>query len=123
MRRKALMGMALLVALAVAPAAFAASTSGLWVHVAVDDGDDRVRVNVPLSLVENLLPAINTREMRGGRIRIDAFDVDEIDGLDLEEMWRAIQEGYARHTRSLPVHGRTPDVNSLTVGSKAVGHC
>ena len=46
-----------------------------WLHVAVDGPGERVRVNVPLSVVETVLPLIEDEEFNHGRIRIDDADL------------------------------------------------
>ena len=41
-----------------------------WLHVKVDDTDregEKVRVNVPLSLAEKVLPCIHAHDLRAGR--------------------------------------------------------
>lgn len=48
-----------------------------WVHVAVDGEDEeRVRINVPLSLVETVLPLIEADDFHHGKIRIEDEDLD-----------------------------------------------
>ncbi len=54
--------------------ATAAPGRDLWLHVAVDEGGpdgSRVRVTVPLSLAQAILPLINEEEISGGKIRLD----------------------------------------------------
>lgn len=63
-----------------------------WIHIHVDDGDERVRVNVPLSLVENVLPMIQADPLRNGRVRIDDRDLH---GIDLRALWKAVREAPA----------------------------
>lgn len=63
-----------------------------WLHVRVegyDHASDWVNVNVPLSMIEALLPAIETDEFRGGRVRIDDMDIE---GIDLARMLEALRE-------------------------------
>lgn len=71
--------------------AFAAAAEH-WLHVRVSeihhDGEE-VHVNLPLSVVMSILPAIETDEFRGGRIRLDR---GEIDGIDLREVLKAFRE-------------------------------
>ena len=65
----------------------------MWLHVYVDEsGEDgeQVRVNIPLSVVENILPHIDVDEFHNGRIHI--LDEMEGEGIDLREMWNAISE-------------------------------
>ncbi|MCP3981892.1 MAG: hypothetical protein GY716_21525 [bacterium] len=63
-----------------------------WLHVRVQDHDhdgELVAVNVPLGMVEALLPAIQTDELRGGRLLLDEFDLE---GINLREILEAVQE-------------------------------
>ena len=66
--------------------------SGMWLHVKVDDGGETVRVNVPLSLVESILPAIKIDELQNGRLRIDALAAGELDGIDLRQLWDSVRD-------------------------------
>lgn len=61
-----------------------------WLHIHVDEGSggDRVSVNVPLSLVEQVLPAIQIENFRGGRIRIDDADLSQV---DVRAVWQALR--------------------------------
>jgi len=63
-----------------------------WLHVRVQGHDSRgenVNVNIPLSMVESLLPMIQTDEFRGGRIR---FDRGDLDGIDLRAALAALKD-------------------------------
>lgn len=54
-----------------------------WLHVRVEEGGDdgeRVRVNIPLSLVESILPHIEVDVLQHGRIDLDEILEDELDG-------------------------------------------
>ena len=57
-----------------APASAAANTADKWLHVrVVEDGEkgETVRVNVPLSLAEAILPALKiNNKIQGGRIKV-----------------------------------------------------
>lgn len=79
----------------------AARDSWLHVHVAESDssGED-VKINIPLALVESLLPAIHSDEFSGGILRLDSFDTD---GIDLRELVAALRDA--------------PDANFVTVKS------
>ncbi|HEX5043291.1 MAG TPA: hypothetical protein VFV75_10320 [Candidatus Polarisedimenticolaceae bacterium] len=82
-----LLGFGIVLLFAVAPAAAAER----WLHVhVVEHGDsgDTVRVNVPLSTVESLVPLIQTEELSGGRLRLGEHDVE---GVDLRAMWKALR--------------------------------
>ena len=53
-----------------------------WLHVSViskDANGETVRVNVPLSLAEKVLPAINKDKLQGGKVKIRQFEVDGVD--------------------------------------------
>ncbi|MCA9730029.1 MAG: hypothetical protein KC729_20265 [Candidatus Eisenbacteria bacterium] len=63
-----------------------------WLHVRIDSDDpdgDRVRVNVPIELIETLLPMIETEEFGHGRIRVDDTDLD---GVELRKLWNAVRD-------------------------------
>jgi hypothetical protein len=63
-----------------------------WLHVRVSESDDdgeQVSVNIPLSVVQAILPAIETDEFRGGRIKLNS---GEIEGIDLREILKAFRE-------------------------------
>ena len=69
MKKLAMLTMAVsaLLVFSTAPAA----TSGLWIHVAVDEhGPDGsvVRVNVPLELVTKVLPLLHHESLSGGKV-------------------------------------------------------
>jgi hypothetical protein len=67
-------GLLLAGSLSGAEQAAARSGEGLWLHVAVDEGGpagSRVRVTVPLSLAQAILPLIDDEEIAGGKIRLD----------------------------------------------------
>ena len=93
MMRKGLMGMLMLL---LAGGLAMAGTSGSWLHINVDEGGrngDKVRVNIPLSLVQELLPLIKVDDFDRGRIRIDSLGLDdEFEDIDLEELWQTIKD-------------------------------
>ena len=61
-----------------------------WLHVAVDGEDsERVRVNVPLSLVAAILPLIDEEGFHHGRVVLDG---EEFDRADLVAMLTAVAE-------------------------------
>ena len=69
-----------------------AGADGHWLHVRVEEsgGDgEKVNVNIPLSVVMAILPAIETEEFRGGRINIGR---GEIEDLDLHEILKAFKD-------------------------------
>jgi hypothetical protein len=63
-----------------------------WIHVSVDEkGSDgqRVRVNVPLSVVEKIIPQIQDEHMSEGKLHLGD---EEFDKVDLKAMWNALKE-------------------------------
>jgi hypothetical protein len=75
-----------------------------WLHVRVqEDGPEgeRVSVNIPLQLVEAILPTIETDELRDGKILWDESDVE---GIDLKAALMALQDA--------------PDADFVTVKSR-----
>jgi hypothetical protein len=58
-----------------------AQTSERWLHVRVvstGDKGETVRVNVPMSVAEQVLPAIHTNDLNNGIVKIKG-DLDEVD--------------------------------------------
>ena len=80
----------LILTLLVGTATLAASDR--WIHVRVeswDGGPENVSINVPLDMVESMLPLIGTDEFHDGRIHLDDLDID---GIDLPAMLQALQD-------------------------------
>ncbi len=87
--RKTLSALTILVWLASATAALAAER---WVHVKVNEtGEDgeRVRVNIPLSLAEKVLPTISAHKLHNGKVRVDEHDFNN--EVDLRALLEAVQ--------------------------------
>ena len=64
-----------------------------WIHVKVDSASgegETVRVNIPFSLVEAVLPMVDADPLKHGKLHIDELDDLDIDGLDL----RAVLEEF-----------------------------
>jgi hypothetical protein len=62
-----------------------------WLHVSVVSRDakgETVRVNVPLSFAEKVLPAINKDKLRAGKVRVSEFKVE---GVDIRAVFEAIK--------------------------------
>ncbi len=79
-----------------------------WLHVRVDNMEakgEMVRINVPLSLAEKVLPTINKDKLRNGRITINQADVN---GVDLRALLDAVHS--ARDGEFVTVQGTTGDV-------------
>lgn len=67
-----------------------------WLHVRVENtGEDgeSVRVNVPLSVALKVLPAIKSRELRDGRLRIEEARINGVDIRSVLEAVRALEDG------------------------------
>ncbi len=70
-----------------APAAKAAPADSAerWLHVRVEDGHvdgeegETVNVNVPLSLAEKVLPAIQVEKLQKGKVHLDDGDMKDVD--------------------------------------------
>ena len=100
--KKRLITLAMLACLATGTAW--AGAEGHWLHVRVqEDGKDgdRVHVNIPLSLVLAILPAIETDEFRGGRIDLGRGQIEDV---DLHQVLRAFRDA--------------PDADFVTIGGR-----
>lgn len=81
MRQSAGFAIALGFALAVTAATAGASLAGddgKWLHVRVDESSangEKVTVNVPLALVEALVPLIDADDVHGGKLRLSGRDL------------------------------------------------
>ena len=67
-----------------------------WLHVAVDEehrNGDRVRVNLPLDLVEAVLPLIDAEDFHRGRVQIQDHDFTEIDFPAIIRALRGAEDG------------------------------
>lgn len=47
-----------------------------WLHVAIQDHEETVRINLPLTTVAAILPLIETEEFHRGRVRLDELDLE-----------------------------------------------
>ena len=80
----------------------ASQTGEKWIHVRVVDtgkatekGDkgETVRVNVPLSLAEAILPAVKADRLQNGKVRISDLDRHgHIEEVDLRAIWEAVRK-------------------------------
>jgi hypothetical protein len=67
----------------------ATASSGLWLHVKVDEGEGaKVTVNLPLALVERAIPLLPRHEIHEAHIGLDHADL-EIE--ELRGLWQEIQ--------------------------------
>jgi hypothetical protein len=77
--------------LALAGSGVSTEAAERWIHVRVDDArnEERVRVNLPLEMVAELLPLVNAEPFKHGRVRI------ELDGegdTDFRAVWAALRK-------------------------------
>ena len=69
-----------------------AAASDRWLHVRVqEDGEEgeQVSINIPIQLVEAILPTIETDELQDGKLRLDET---EMEGIDLREILKAFKD-------------------------------
>lgn len=72
----------------------AAGAAEKWLHVRVEEHGgqgERVSVNIPLSVVERMLPLISVDEFHEGRLRLDEVD-EELGGIDLRELAAVLRD-------------------------------
>ena len=91
------------VAVAVLFSLSSAAAAEKWLHVRVEENGlrgEKVSVNVPLDLVERMLPLISIDELQHGKLDLD----DELAGLNLRELAAALRDA--------------PDADFVTVQSE-----
>jgi len=69
-----------------------------WLHIRVEEGKggkdgETVRVNVPLTLAEKVLPAIHVDRFRNGRVHLEDGELDEVDLKVILEAVRDTRDG------------------------------
>jgi hypothetical protein len=102
-----------LVVFLLAATAATASAEDRWLHVKVDDsgGDNEmVRINVPLSLAEKVLPCVHAENFDGGKVRING----NLNGVDLRQLVEAIRD--AGDNEFVTVRDRHEDVRIAKAG-------
>ena len=79
----------------VATAMFAATTAQRYLHVRVHGikNNEMVSVNVPLSLAEMVIPAINHGKLHDGKIEIHGFNTDKVNLKQIMEAMKSAPEG------------------------------
>ena len=68
------------------------ASADLWLHVrVVEDGSrgEKVSINIPLELIEAILPSIETDQFHHGRLH---WQPDEFEGIDLRAMLEALRD-------------------------------
>ncbi|MEW6366338.1 MAG: hypothetical protein AB1714_17060 [Acidobacteriota bacterium] len=86
----------LVTAIFCASAILRAAPQEKWLHVKVEERSGKgevVKVNVPLSLAEKLLPLIQSEDLKGGKVRIQGCHHGEIDLPGILAAVRDAQDG------------------------------
>lgn len=75
--------------------AFAATTATRYLHVKVTNptSHELVRVNVPLTLAEKIIPAINHGDLRDGKIHIGNMNADKVNIRAILDALKTAPEG------------------------------
>ena len=83
------------VAVVVAGTAVWAASAERYLHIKVNNPktQELVRVNVPLSLAEKVIPAINHGDLKNGKVQVGNFKSEDIDVRALLEAVKSAPEG------------------------------
>jgi len=69
-----------------------ASAESLWLHVRVDETDGaKVKVNLPVSMVEKAIAMVPEEHLRHGKIHLDGC-CDQMSPAELRELWQEIKD-------------------------------
>ncbi len=96
------------VAALVPVAAGQAAPPDRWLHIRVENAEakgEMVRVNVPLSLAEKVLPTINNDKLHNGKVKISQANIN---GVDVRALLDAVRN--SRDGEFVTVQGTTGDV-------------
>jgi hypothetical protein len=90
-----------------------------YLHVRVDSpsSGEKVRVNIPLSLAEKIIPAINQGPLQDGKVRINNMDMN---GVDLQALINAVKD--APDGEYVTVQDPNEDVRVAKMNGKMVVH-
>ncbi|MDP9147309.1 MAG: hypothetical protein M3N22_06590 [Acidobacteriota bacterium] len=105
---------------AVAAQDASSAKSDRWLHVRVVNSDAKgevVRVNIPLELAENVLPAINKEHIHNGKIRIDQAHIQDV---DLHALMTAVRN--AKDGQYVTITGPDQDVRVSKQGERLYVH-
>jgi hypothetical protein len=64
-----------------------------WLHIHVEENGEQgetVKVNIPLDIVERMLPLISADELRDGKVNLEIDD--DFEGIDLRELAAALRD-------------------------------
>lgn len=108
-----------LLALLAATAAAVVASTQRYLHVRVNDlnSHELVRVNLPLSLAENIIPAINHGKLHNGKIECNGFSADNI---NLKQILNALKT--APEGEFVTVQENTSDVRVAKEHGELVVH-
>ena len=70
----------------------AQAASKEWLHIHVDEtknGTEKVRINIPISLIEVMVPLIEEEAIKDGKININDRDINTA---ELKKLWAAVKE-------------------------------
>lgn len=106
--------------------AFAAVSADQWIHIRVDEhGPDGevVRINLPLVLVEKLLPLVEKEGFRNGKLRTGRdshFSINdrELTAAEMREIWQVVRT--APEGEFVSVTGRKEEVRVARQGAHLV---
>jgi hypothetical protein len=95
-------------------ASIASGQTKQWVHVRIENPEkaERVRMNIPLSVVEAMLPLIKDKNVHAGQIRLNEKDV-RVD--DLRRVWNEIRK--QGDTEFVNIENRETSLRVFTKGS------
>ncbi len=87
-----------------------AAAAERWLHVSIEDGSgakagERVRVNLPLSVAEKVLPAVQVDRFKHGKVKLEEC---EMNGTDLRAVLEAVKD--ARDGEFVTVEGTDGNV-------------
>lgn len=96
-----------------------AAAPGRYLHVRVDSpsSGEKVRVNIPLSLAEKIIPAINQGPLHDGKVKICDRDTT---GVDFHQLFNAVKD--APDGEYVTVQDRDEDVRVAKQDGKMIVH-
>lgn len=118
LQRAAVIGVLATGALAMACVALAGTTER-YLHVKVDDGKngESVNVNVPLSMAEKILPAVNNHDLHDGKITVHKADLN---GVDVRAILDAVRT--APDNEFVTVKGKNEEVHVAKQNGNIIIH-
>ncbi len=85
-----------------------------WVHVHIEDAnkEEKVKVNIPISLVESLMPMIEEKSIERGRIRLHERDMSI---QDLRKVWKELRS--QGDSEFVSIENRDTNIRVFTKGN------